>query len=106
MNEEEFAPEQMVDMASDLAEEQIEAMSQSDKVDCIRDVVAAFNEAGILSADPASPTHSIQAAMQVLYICKLIPAIFPSAYNTASVEIDIQNDKESVINSLNRSFDL
>ena len=106
MSQEEFVPEQMVDMATDMAEAQVDIMSQEEKVGCIRDVVNAFEGAGLLSADPSSPTHSIEAAMQMLYICKLIPAIFPSAYKTASVEIDIQNDKESVIDSLNRSFDL
>lgn len=106
MSQEDFAPEQMVDMATEMADKQIDAMSQEDKVACIRDVVAAFEGAGLLAADPSSPTHSIEAAMQVLYICRLIPAIFPSAYNTVSVEIDIQNDKESVIDSLKRSFEL
>ena len=106
MNEEDFAPEQLVDMATEMAERQIDEMNYAEKVACIRDVVAAFSKAGILTADPEGPDQSVEAAMQTLYICKLIPAIFPSAYNMASVEVDIKNRKDSVIDALNRSFNL
>lgn len=105
MNEE-FNPQKLIDLAESMVDENIEDMSHGLMVDVIRDVVDAFYKHGLIEMDPEDPTGSIHAAMQVLYICKLIPRIFPSAYNLASVEVDLAKDKDAVVEGLNRSFEL
>ena len=106
MTREEFSPERLVEVAAEVASDMFNSMDEADKINCIRDVVVAFHLSRILSVDPSSPGSSVEAAMQMLAVCQLIPMIFPSAYNTASIEVDIANDKGSVVDQLNRSLDL
>ena len=105
MNEE-FNPQKLVDLAESMVDENIEDMSHQLMVDVIRDVVDAFYKHGLIEMDPEDPTGSIHAAMQVLYVCKLIPKIFPTAYNLAAIEVDMARDKDAVVDALKRSFEL
>ena len=106
MTQEEFSPELLVEVAAEVASNMFNSMDEADKLNSIRDVVAALHLSGIVSVNPNSPGSSVEAAMQMLAVCQLIPMIFPSAYNTASIEVDIANDKGSVVDQLNRSLDL
>jgi len=105
MNEE-FSPQKLIDLAESMVDENIEDMSQQLMMDVIRDVAGAFYKHGIIEIDREDPTSSIQAAMELLYLCKLIPRIFPSAYSLASVEVDLAKDKDAVVEGLKRSFEL
>ena len=106
MTQEEFSPEKLVGVAAEVARQMFESMDEAEKVDSIRDVVAAFISSRIISVDPSSPGNSAEAALQMLAVCQLIPMVFPSAYNTAAIEVDIASDKGSVVTQLNRSLEL
>jgi len=105
MNEE-FSPQKLIHLAESMVDENIEDMSQQLMIDVIRDVAGAFCKHGIIKVGPEDPTGSIQAAMEMLYLCILIPRIFPSAYSLASVEVNLVKDKDAVVEGLKRSFEL
>lgn len=102
-----FTPESMVEWAEEMAEEAIEKMDAEGRIQCIRQVTGALLEYGILDASPSDPRASFEVAAQVLYICKLIPKIFPQAYNETEVELGQEEmTRERNIESLKRSFNL
>ena len=78
----------------------------------MRSVVNAFLDNGVLDVQDLmeSRVASFEAAAQTLYICHLIPLLFPAAYKVAEQHMDIEHkiedDKDDVIESLYRSFDL
>jgi hypothetical protein len=77
--EREFEPQSLVDLAESLAKESVETLEYQDAIEIIQQVVKAFWDAGLLEKNPDSPAESIEAALQVLYICKLVPEVFPGA---------------------------
>lgn len=107
MFEDGFTPESMVEWAEQMADEALEKMDAEGRIQCIRQVTAALLEYGILDADPTDPRASFDAAAQVLYICKLIPKVFPQAYNETEAELgQTEMAREKTIESLRRSFEL
>ncbi|WGL30480.1 hypothetical protein SCRES2_gp58 [Synechococcus phage S-CRES2] len=104
--ENEFEPQILIDLAESIAKESAETLDYQDAIEVIQLVVKAFWDAGLLENDPSSSTESVEAALQVLYICKLIPKVFPGAYNRASIEIDAKKNKDDIVKALNRSIKL
>lgn len=104
--ENEFEPQILVDLAESIAKESAETLDYQDAVEVIQQVVKAFWDAGLLENNPSSSTESVEAALQVLYICKLIPEVFPAAYSRASIEVDAKKNKDDIVKALNRSIKL
>ena len=111
-NSEDFNPQDIVDWAAEQAYEAASDIDHEAAVEAMRSVVNAFLVSGLLDVEELadSPTGSFEAAAHTLYICQLIPLLFPGAYRVAEhhmgIESQIEDDKEDVINSLYRSFDL
>lgn len=105
-------PDVIVEWAKKQAEKAVENLDQEERVECIRRVVDAFIVNNVIDAENlmTSPTASFEAAAQTLYVCHLLPLLFSKAYNVVEQHLDIENkivdDKEDVIESLHRSFDL
>lgn len=108
----EFNPQDVVDWAKKEAEKLAPEMDYDSAVQAMRSVVEAFIQKGILDIDSLkeSPTAPFEAAAQTLYVCHLIPLLFPVAYAVAEkhteIEHKIEDGKDDVIQSLYRSFDL
>ena len=111
-NSEEFDPQEIVDWAKWQAQEAASETDHESAVEAMRSVVDAFMTSGLLDVEhlSESPTASFEAAAHTLYICHLIPLLFPGAYKVAEqhvgIEHKIEDDKDDIIESLHRSFDL
>ena len=108
----EFDPQEIVDWTGQQALEAASELDHESAVEAMRSVVNAFLANGLLDVEELaeSPTASFEAAAHTLYICQLIPLLFPGAYRVAEKHMDIEHkiedDKADVLNSLRRSFDL
>jgi len=104
---EEFSPENLVAWADSMADKATERMEPSERTEVMRVITHALLEAGILSVDrPGAEDASFQVAGQLLYICRLLPKIFPLAYHDAEIEVTLANRRDDVEESFRRSLEL
>lgn len=103
----EFTPEAMVSWALDMAHESALKMTQQERVALIRVVVKALVEAGIIDDPGECKEQSFELAVNALYICGLMPMVFPAAYKAAEVQVEeMQGQRLDNIEHLKRSFEL
>ena len=99
-----FTPEAMVEWALDMAHESALKLTQEERLSLIRVVVKAFVEAGIIHDPGPTKEQSFELAANALYICGLVPMVFPAAYKTTEQGLDGQ--RLDNIEHLKRSFEL
>lgn len=99
-----FTPEAMVEWAMDMAAESATKITQEERLALLRVVVQAFVEAGVIHDPGPKREQSFELAANALYICSLVPMVFPAAYK--EVETGPEAQRLSRIEHLKRSFDL
>lgn len=94
----------MVEWALDMAHESALKITQQERLSLIRVVVKAFTEAGIIHDPGPSKEQSFELAANALYICGLVPMVFPAAYKATEEGLD--GKRLDNIEHLKRSFEL
>ncbi len=79
-----------------IVEEKLSTMSNDDCVQCIRDIVGVFLEAGMIHADAE---ESVQVAIEAHYIARIFQLAFARAYSSTSDHLDN-------VEQLNKAFKL